>query len=67
MRKVDVLTEQGAIGYLKERETAFGIGERGCHPLMRIGIAGETVGQMSAVPGQIITGLAARGMAHTAT
>ena len=66
MREVGVLAEQGATGYLKEWEIPFGIRERELHSLMRMVIAGETGGQKSEVPAQIITGFPTGGMAYHA-
>jgi zearalenone synthase (highly reducing iterative type I polyketide synthase) len=66
MREVGVLAEQGATGYLKEWEIPFGIREREFHSLIRMVIAGETGGQKSTVPAQIITGSPTGGMAHNA-
>ena len=66
MREIGVLAEQGATGYLKEWEIPFGIQEREFHSLIRMVIAGETGGQKSTVPAQIITGFPTGGMAHNA-
>ena len=66
MREVGVLAEQGAAGYLKEWEIPFGIREKEFHSLMRMVISGETGGQKSMVPAQIITGFPTGGMAQKA-